>query len=185
MTRIMTDQMRLFVALPCPDQVNSAFKALNSAFPKVKMAPSGQTHLTLKFLGDLPEDDLPLLTETLSLVRAPGFALEFDRLGSFRIGSGLILWAGLSPSPELLLLHKSIENVLATKMNIKPDKRAFQPHVTLARLRLYDRSLAETARKRDLGHVPGFKVEDFCLFQSVLTPARAEHSLLRRFPLLL
>jgi len=98
-----------------------------------RAAPSGNLHLTLVFLGDVAATRVTVLRAiglaAASLVRP--FPLTLDRTGTFR-GSG-IAWAGASATPrELGELVQQLHDAL-TAEGFALERRAFQPHVTLAR----------------------------------------------------
>ncbi|OON60433.1 2'-5' RNA ligase [Massilia sp. KIM] len=86
-------------------------------------------HLTLHFLGNLPDERLPELLDGLALPFDP-FAVEIGRA---------VLWprglAVLEPHgepPELLALHARLGEALVS-LGLQPEQRAYRPHVTMAR----------------------------------------------------
>jgi len=98
-----------------------------------RAAPSGNLHLTLVFLGDVAVTRVTALS-ALGLAAAsmvPAFPLTLDRTGTFR-GSG-IAWLGASATPrELVELVQRLRDALMAE-GFAFERRAFQPHVTLAR----------------------------------------------------
>ena len=97
-------------------------------------APSaGNVHLTLAFLGDVAAARIAALDAIGLAVAAavPPFTLTLDRVGAF--GDGRIAWAGASAPPrDLERLAQSLTDALA-KEGFPTERRAFHPHVTLAR----------------------------------------------------
>jgi 2'-5' RNA ligase len=97
-------------------------------------APSaGNVHLTLAFLGDVAAARIAALDAIGLAVAAavPPFTLTLDRVGAF--GDGRIAWAGTSAPPrDLERLVQSLNGALA-KEGFPTERRAFHPHVTLAR----------------------------------------------------
>lgn len=90
-------------------------------------------HLTLAFLGDVAVGRVAALSAIglAAGLRVPPFSLTLDRMGTFR-GSG-ITWAGASAAPrELGELVRQLRDAL-TAGGFAIDRRAFLPHVTLAR----------------------------------------------------
>ena len=90
-------------------------------------------HLTLAFLGEVPEAALPTLCALAAELKAPPFELVIDRLGFW--SHNQLLWAGCSTTPAPLE-----DMVLALQKNLiaagfTPDRadRPFTPHLTLLR----------------------------------------------------
>jgi 2'-5' RNA ligase len=93
--------------------------------------PAANLHLTLAFLGDVPEDRVGAAKRVASGIRGPAFELALDRLGSFRrAGVG---WAGPScPPGELAGVQSALERALRSAGFVL-EERPFAPHLTLAR----------------------------------------------------
>jgi 2'-5' RNA ligase len=130
------DSIRAFFAL-WPDASASDALALlageTARRSRGRAAPSGNLHLTLVFLGDVAVTRVTAL-RAIGLAAASmvtPFPLTLDRTGTFR-GSG-IAWTGASAMPrELGELVQQLRDALTTE-GFALDRRAFQPHVTLAR----------------------------------------------------
>jgi RNA 2',3'-cyclic 3'-phosphodiesterase len=128
--------LRIFFALWPGAGVRDALSALarDTAAQARGRAPSAERlHLTLAFLGDVA-------AERIAAVQAIGpavasavgpFAVTLDRVGAF--GHGAIAWVGASAPPrELERLVRLLTDALA-KDGFPTERRAFHPHVTLAR----------------------------------------------------
>ncbi len=148
--------MRLFVAIELSPAMKASLidvqntlydRGVRGSFPTEE-----NLHLTLAFLGELPEPQ-PVL-DALSVVRFTPFPLTLEGMGTF----GDLLWAGLRPSPALEALVRRLRRALA-EAGIPYDRKRFSPHVTLLR--------------RASGDLPGIRpdsasmtVEAFSLFRS-------------------
>lgn len=99
-------------------------------------------HVTLHFLGACAAEPVQ---RALEAVTGRAFDLELGRLGHFSLPGGRrILFAGVAISEPLSALHADIAAVLAP-VGFTPERRAYVPHVTLARLaRPAPRSLVDT-----------------------------------------
>jgi len=88
-------------------------------------------HLTLVFLGDLDAERRACAEEVADSVRGVPFALNLDRCGCFP--RARVLWCGASawPRPLLDLVHALDSGLRGC--GFRPERRAFTPHVTLAR----------------------------------------------------
>lgn len=88
-------------------------------------------HLTLVFLGDLDAERRACAEGVADQVRATTFILNLDRLGCFP--RTRILWCGASERPQSLLDLVHVLNDGLADCGFYPERRAFMPHVTLAR----------------------------------------------------
>lgn len=136
----------------------------------VKWAPKENWHVTLVFLGNLPDERAELaqtlLTEKWSVPQVP-VTLDFHGLGAFAdIESARTLWLGLGKSQELLDLQSSLES-LYRENGFYLDDRPYRPHLTLARFRnpLNARELVGLGGRKSFGE---FAVKEVILFDSVM-----------------
>lgn len=130
--------MRLFIGIPFSERVRSQIhKAVVKIQPfiaKGKLSDWEGYHLTLKFLGEVSEQDmaqLSLLMREAVLPQMP-FELRFTELGTFRKRGGDVLWLGVTVPPELAALQQEVES-LAGLAEFEPEARLYSPHLTLGR----------------------------------------------------
>ena len=174
--------MRLFVALDPPASVREALAALVADVPGARWTPPEKMHLTLHFLGDVPEAEVSPLDAALAGVEGRAFSLAVGRLGAFpNSRSARVLVAEVSAPSELAALHARIGAALEG-LGMATERRPFRPHFTLARLKAPER---EAVRAFLVQPVPAlsFAVEAFHLYQSRLHPKGAEYTRLRTFAL--
>ena len=141
--------MRLFVAVNFPADVRqalwqSAEPLRRRDFP-VKWVGADQVHVTLKFLGEVPEERLGELSEGLSGAAraARPFVLPLGGFGAFPSAErARVVWCGCGAVPPLELLHHDVEQATAA-LGFPVEGRPFRPHVTLGRVR-------DDARRKDL-----------------------------------
>ena len=132
----MTTARRLFFALwPGPEAVVAATAAVHRLVPPGTGRPQrpDQLHLTLEFLGGVPEPRLVSVLEVGAAVASSASPFEFalDRLEHWQRPQVLCLAASVVPEP-LLELVRSLRSALAAR-GFDPEKRPFRPHLTLAR----------------------------------------------------
>ncbi len=122
--------MRLFIATPVPAGLRRAFTetqaALGANGMRGRFAPPGNLHMTLVFLGSVP-DPAPVI-EAMQSVRLPETALRFDRLTLF----GDVLVALYQPNDALAAYAKALRCALDAA-GLPYDRQAFRPHITLCR----------------------------------------------------
>lgn len=123
---------RLFVAIWPDAPVRDALAAWQRAWtwpPSAALVPSERLHLTLHFLGNVPVEQLPALTERLRVPFEP-FELHFGR-GEVWPGGTAVLRPDHAP-PALLGLHGQLAAALAA-LGRPVESRRYKAHVTLAR----------------------------------------------------
>jgi 2'-5' RNA ligase len=130
--------MRLFVAIGIPAETRAAVGRLVAQLAPLcrgaKWVRADGMHLTLKFIGEQPEDKVALIEGQLRAVRSPApVELRFAGTGFFpNARSPRVFWAGIEASPNLTELAVDIERRLEP-LGIPREQRAFKPHLTLAR----------------------------------------------------
>jgi RNA 2',3'-cyclic 3'-phosphodiesterase len=135
--------MRLFVAIvPPPEalaELAEAVAPLRPARPGLKWTTEADWHLTLAFLGEVPERVLPELATRLERAagRHPVQQLAVGGGGAFPApGRARIVWAGIRSGPELAPLAASVAAGARRAGAPPPDEgRRYRPHLTLARCR--------------------------------------------------
>lgn len=159
---------RLFTAIEIPQPLAQQLAKLQPrAILGVRLVKTEQIHLTLHFLG---ETSLPLVQQALQDFDGKSFSLTIDRVGSFpTAGKTTTLWAGIRASRELLEMHQELETRLMVA-GYRPEKRAYHPHVTLARCendvprKVIDEFLKQTMVPVEV------TVTELVLFSSTLSP---------------
>lgn len=138
----MTPQtVRLFIAINFPDDLRSALHAamdpLRVAAPDLRWVDASRIHLTVKFLGDHPEEAVVPLITSLSRVasRYEPIPLALRGLNAFpNLRRPRVVWLGVSADPKLELLHHDVEAACAA-LGHPLVGRTYRPHVTLGRVR--------------------------------------------------
>src|SRR5258708_24530576 len=127
--------IRLFAAAPSPAEIGRALIRRQSGVEGARWRPLAALHLTLRFFGELREDVARDLDGELAAVRSRSFDLSLAGAGAFGDGPDIhTLWAGVAPSEPLGRLARACETA-ARRAGLKPDRRQYLPHVTLAYLR--------------------------------------------------
>ncbi len=164
---------RLFVSLELPRSVTERFVELDPHLPGVRWLAPEQMHLTLSFLGNVPEDVAENLKKNLSAIAWKAFFLPLVGFGAFP-GKGRpnVIWVGVGTGhPHLFQLHKRVQEA-ALAAGLEPDLRSFHPHVTVARCREVSPEAIRPFLKAHAGFDAGLiHIESFCLNSSELTPA--------------
>jgi RNA 2',3'-cyclic 3'-phosphodiesterase len=164
--RPKSPRARLFVALDLPDALREGIVAWGReelCDPALRVVAPESLHVTLAFLGYLPEKDIEPLAEIVRGLRAPAPFIELgDPVAqpSLRRARLFALPAGSSGA---VALQSELEEALVAKRLYKPEKRPFWPHVTVARVKSAGRG---ARRPATVGRPPG------ALPPGLLEPAR-------------
>jgi 2'-5' RNA ligase len=138
----------LFIALDLPDRVRAGVAEWGSealADPALRPVPAESLHLTLAFLGYLPEREIPRLTEIVEASRAPTPSIELgDPVPRPERGRPR-LFALPAESPGAVALQAGLEERLVAARLFEPEKRPFWPHVTVTRVRREERGSKRSA----------------------------------------
>ena len=180
--------MRLFIAIAIPEETCAAYaaliKELRGIAPQAKWVRAGNLHVTLKFLGELPQAKTDVLNGVLAAIRSPEpVTLEFRGLGFFpNEKRPRVFWAGMETSANLKVLAADIDHA-AHRLGFPLEERPFTPHLTLARFdppgivpKLLD-AVQETAAQS----FGALTAKEFHLIESKLKPSGAEYTTLQTF----
>jgi 2'-5' RNA ligase len=148
--------LRLFLALPLPDEIGARLVTLQRDVPGAAWRPPETFHITLRFLGEMDEALARDLDGELGLIAAPPFQLRLKGAGSFGGHDPRALWVGVEAPPVLQRLAEKCERA-ARRVGLTPEKRGFTPHVTLA----YSRGLTPESAAMFLERIGGFATEPF------------------------
>ena len=173
---------RLFVAVRPSQHVRDSLIDLMGGISGVRWQGEDQLHLTLRFIGEVDRHAAGDIHAALGSIHHPPFDLAVSGLGTFdRRGVPEVVWAGVAPPEPVHALHKKVDQALA-RVGIEPDRRAFHPHITLARLGRGSGSV-HAFLASPVASIPAFGVDHFLLVESRLAPAGALYTQLEQYPL--
>jgi len=163
---------RLFVAVDLPAEVKEELGAIQESLQKSRarltLVDPGIIHITLKFIGDMPESTTQEIAEVLGRVKGDPFSLRVVGVAGNKPRQPRVIWAEADDGGKCGLLHAQIEELLAP-FGVRKEDRAFRPHATVARVKEFHPDLLECMkpfRDRDFG---GGMVRGFTLKKSTLT----------------
>jgi len=180
--------LRTFIAVkiaPTPGlrRLHARLSEMSDRFRPVAL---GNLHVTLKFLGDTSEEQVPVVSTVLKRIveSRTAFHAELCGVGAFpNERRPSVIWVGLDQVETLCRIADDLDHELAA-LGFVPEDRAFQPHLTLLRIKSRPSEallelLAEESQA-DYGMTPIDKVE---FLQSELTRNGARYSTLATFAL--
>jgi RNA 2',3'-cyclic 3'-phosphodiesterase len=174
--------LRLFIAVDVPlsvkDELASAVAPFRDRVPLARWTGFDGWHVTVKFLGSTWPRLVETVREAVSTVAAetPPFESALTEVGAFPTPTrARVLWAGLDDPDGLMVgVAERLDEELAD--DFVAEKRAFTPHLTVARLNP-PRNLREFAP--DLVGLPmtsrRFAVDSLVLYRSHLSPRGATY----------
>lgn len=190
-------ELRLFIALELNDALRLELKRLQRqlqderALAKVRWVAPENIHLTLKFLGNVPESLVPALSKALAraAVTVRPFELTARGLGCFpNTRRPNNIWVGLEGAVDsATLLARRVESECAA-LGFAPDQRGFTLHLTLARIKREASPGERAAIGEGITGIPGItlgtiRANAVHLISSDLQPTGPIYSMLARVPL--
>lgn len=183
---------RLFVAIDAGPAVAAAMAGaitrVRAHAPRAAWADRTAPHLTLVFLGEVPDDRVDLVREAIREGARGGRALKLNVRGAGAFGRPThprTLWAGIEGDRESLQALVADLRRALTPAGFELEDRAYQPHLTLARARgeRGDPGLAPCAAELKDHHFGAIEAKTITLYRSELLPAGARHHVVERYPL--
>ena len=187
--------MRVFIAIDIDEKMRNAIadlqKQLNAKVDvkkgDVKWVEPENIHLTLKFLGEIKDEQGAEVCEITKQVAElhQNFTLDIESVGSFGGRSAKVVWVGAGKgTDELLALQKDLDEQL-TLAGYPSEEREFSAHLTLCRVRNPKAGfkLAEAVGQFEKLKLGSIAADSLCVYQSQLTPAGPIYTLLASYKL--
>ena len=189
--------MRTFIAIELPPEIQKTLSRYQNKLKRtgidVKWVEDKNIHLTLKFIGEINENQLHSIIQALreiSRIHA-GFEITLSSIGAFPgIQSPRVIWAGISKGDaEIKNLAREIEKRISA-LGFQKETREFSSHITLGRTR--SSSGKEEFKKiiPDINNAfsaesIGCVIKEIILFKSTLTPRGPIYEAVEKFGLVL
>ncbi|MBS3734399.1 MAG: RNA 2',3'-cyclic phosphodiesterase [Phycisphaerae bacterium] len=185
--------MRTFLALDIDAETRKALASLPGNVPaagaKIRWTEPENLHVTLHFLGEVDAERLTEVCETAVAGAGEVEPFDFAVEGALCVPSGgrklRMIWAGVvEPTGRLAALHTTLGTALEG-LGFRQERRAFRPHITLARLKYANR--VEPIRRAVAGYsetrfgTP--RADAATIYTSELTPRGAVYTPAARVPL--
>jgi 2'-5' RNA ligase len=194
--------MRLFIGIDLdPDlrtRIERFIEGVQGFATNARWMRAESLHVTLKFIGERPQEHVEALTQRLRRVESGSFELRFTGYGFFpTVKAPRVFWIGIQADAHLAELAANID-AATSELGIPREDRPYSPHLTLARAG--GRSGAPNWRKGDAPNAAFSVLEkrlaamgeldlgrmtarEFILYQSELSPRGSQYTKLQRFPL--
>lgn len=192
--------MRLFVALDIEETIRQRItvflQGIQNFAPETRWVKPESLHVTLKFIGEKPEEEVSRIQHALGTIQAAPVSLAFRGYGFFPTArAARVFWLGIEPDAGLPNLAAQVDATL-TALEIPREEHAFTPHLTLARS-----GSGAPYKKREDKQSPRFQrlqeelftmppvdfgtmtAHEFFLYQSKLSPGGSRYTKLSSFKL--
>ena len=134
--------MRLFVAITLDDDIRSALSRVQAGLGRecngVRWIPAEQLHVTVKFLGEVPDANVTSVAEAMTrgAARATPFSMDLGGCGCFPPRGGVrIVWAGIHEESGALLRCADVVEQELVQIGFQKERRPFSGHITIGRVR--------------------------------------------------
>jgi len=193
--------MRLFIALDIDDAIRQRIAGFMDGVrgfaPEARWVKPDSLHITLKFIGEKPDDSVAQIKQQLATIAGQPFDLLFRAHGFFPTPKApRVFWVGIEAGSELGALAAAIDDAMSA-LGIPKETHAFSPHLTLARGGKSgaprrqkgdgpNNRFDQLARKLAAVAPPEFgtmTAREFFLFQSQLSRGGSQYTRLQRFAL--
>ncbi|MFH1458344.1 MAG: RNA 2',3'-cyclic phosphodiesterase [Candidatus Omnitrophota bacterium] len=171
--------MRTFIAIELPEEIKESLAQLQGRLKDskadVKWVEPKNIHLTLKFLGEINDEQLREITKILEQVaeKNVGFQMRISSIGVFpKMNFPRVIWVGLDKGDsETKKIATDLEERIIA-VGIPREKQTFSSHITIGRVKSsFNRDeLVNCLKAIDSLEGKEFVVQKIILFKSILTP---------------
>ncbi|MEM0362739.1 MAG: RNA 2',3'-cyclic phosphodiesterase [Sulfolobaceae archaeon] len=166
--------MRLFIGIEVPQmpKILELLELIKNSNAEIKLVEPYNIHITLLFLGEVRDDRVEDVKDSMKGLTFNTFKLSLEGLGAFpNITKPRVVWVGITGDiEELKRIRKYIYDELL-KRKIRPeDEKEFVPHLTLGRVKGRIGNLIPTINENMNVKVGEISVSSLILFKSTLTP---------------
>lgn len=176
----MAKTTRSFIAIALNENLHKELESLQAklktADADVKWVKPENIHLTLKFLGNITDEQIEKVKNSLKKIATnfQSYQIHLKEIGAFpKISYPRVIWVGMDEGAKTTnKIYQSIEEEL-TKKGFEKEKRPLSPHLTLGRVRSgknRQNLIRVIEKEKDFSSPSKLLVEEIVLFKSTLTP---------------
>ena len=190
----MPSTARTFIALPIPDLQRTRLGRLQGLIapelPNARWVTPDQFHLTLAFLGDIPDLDMAAVCRGVAeaALKFGPLTLNLQSLGAFPDATNArVAWVGVTgPNLDLLMALRLAVVEGVTRAGYPPEDDRFTPHLTLGRLKVVKGQPIDLSPQ--IAHfrtwsAGNFEVNQVISYASTITPEGPSYMALATAPL--
>ena len=170
--------VRCFIAVECNNSevvegIRKVQGAVESTGANLKHVEPENIHLTLKFLGEIPQHKVDEVAEIINDISFEPYSFKVEEVGVFpNLRRPATIWAGITNGvSDLAAVFEEVDSKMG-KLGFDRERRRFHPHLTISRVRSgknKDQLVEELVAAKDqvFGSI---NVDRIVLKKSVLTP---------------
>ncbi|HJJ85273.1 MAG TPA: RNA 2',3'-cyclic phosphodiesterase [Methanocorpusculum sp.] len=173
--------VRAFIAVEPSAEIRNEISAAGQELRgagRLSFVSPNLMHITLKFLGEVPESQIPKITASLDGISASPYTLQASGISTFGRPPRVIK-AEIHDSGATAALSADVESRMA-KLGFAREEKPFSPHITIARVKEYSPALLPKIngiKERNFGEC---EISAILLKKSVLTPSGPIYSTIHR-----
>lgn len=182
-------KIRLFIALIFKEELlNKIVDFRESIYPndnEAKWEGKDKLHLTLKFLGNIAEEDIPDISRELESIVKNHHEIKIilSKFGFIKKNSiPKILWVGIQQTKYIARLFHDINDGLSD-IGFEKERRSFRPHITLLRFRGKEDILKIDVLKNTKINFTSSMANEIALIKSDLLPRGSIYTKIKSFKL--
>ncbi|MBN2561309.1 MAG: RNA 2',3'-cyclic phosphodiesterase [Phycisphaerae bacterium] len=184
--------MRTFIAIDLDRAIKKHLSDLQAQLgprcPKLKWVDPNKMHLTIKFLGEVRDQQIAEISRALGRLAAEcqPFDIAVEGLGTFNpTGPVKVVWIGIQDPSGRLAECQALCEDLIEPLGFPREGRRFSPHLTLARNKFTEnsREIRAALDAQPPVRAGSQTVSGVMFYQSTLTPGGPIYSALSRHPL--
>jgi 2'-5' RNA ligase len=186
-------EIRSFLAFDLSAEMRDSVFRLSSELkpllPRARWVPAENIHLTIVFLGEVPESSIEGIAGVAKNVcdRYGAFDMALRGIGVFSgIRNPRVLWIGLQTDLERISYFRNALQRELRAFGVRQETRPFRPHLTVCRFRKGaggGEPLAKILREYKEFSTSFSRIETLFLFKSELTPKGSIYTELAQWPL--
>jgi RNA 2',3'-cyclic 3'-phosphodiesterase len=178
--------VRAFFGLPLPEpqrlELGRYLEKCAGVAPEFRWSAEDNLHITVRFIGNVERDVVEAIASRLDQNPGPSFDLALGNVGQFkRSRLARVVWLGTTGGVEELQALALRVEAECREAGLEPEKRAFQPHLTLARARPRDGATLPVLPP--LPAIEPWTADELVLYWSHLGKGGAVHEPIRRIRL--
>ena len=178
---------RLFIALDIPQKkIEDIINIRNEIYDledNIKWEDLNKFHITIKFLGDVGENMLNLISNKLEEINFNKIETHFTKFELFyKNKEPKILWVGINLNENLSRLKEIIEDHCEL-MGFPKEANKFKPHLTLLRIKGKE-DLSKIEKFLTYRIDSNFVIDSFSLLKSTLYPQGSMYNLVKKYNLI-
>lgn len=165
--------VRAFVAIDLPASLREAFsfvqEPLRECSGRLSIVDPQLLHITLKFLGEVPDDQVSRVSDQLGTLTFPSFSVSITGISANNPKHPRVIWAVVEDGGKTAALADTVDSAVS-KLGFSREIRSFRPHITIARVKEYHPDIPHAIAPFSSWNGGEIPVDRILLKKSTLTP---------------